>query len=110
VADLPGLQNRREQRSFPQWDEFVAPELVALSEVIVRQLIDRLVALGPAPSRDQVQAEITRCVWQFNGLDRAWQHPWICTIEREDICLVLERLAGQCGFDAGEDWAGERDW
>jgi hypothetical protein len=110
VFDLPGLQQRREQRSFAQWDEFVAPELVALSEVIVRQLIDRLLELGPMPTREQVQGEVTRCVWQFNGLNRAWKHPWICTIEREDICLALERLAGLCGFDAAEDWAGERDW
>lgn len=110
MSDLPGLQQRREQRSFAQWDEFVAPELVALSEVIVRQLIDRLLELGPSPTRDQVQAEITRCVWQFNGLNRAWKHAWICTIEREDIGEVVWGLAGLCGFDDSEEWMDQRDW
>jgi hypothetical protein len=110
VSDLPGLQQRREQRSFTQWDGCVPPELVALSEEIVRQLIDRLIALGPAPSREQVQAEVTGCVWQFNGLDRAWKHPWICTIEREDIGEVVWELVDLCGFDSSEEWLDERDW
>jgi hypothetical protein len=110
VSDLPGLQQRREQRSFMQWDGFVPPELVALSEEIIRQLIDRLIVLGPAPSRDQVQAEVTGCVRQFNGLNRAWKHPWICTIEREDIAEVVWSLTSLCGFGGGEDWLSERDW
>ena len=38
MSDLSGLQQRRERRSFSQWDEFVAAELVALSEVETRRL------------------------------------------------------------------------
>lgn len=110
MSDLPRLQQRREQRSFAQWDGDVPIELVTLSEVIVRQLVDRLIELGPTPTREQVQQEVTRCVWQLNGLDRAWKHPWICTIEREDICEVLAELAELCGFDGSEEWASERDW
>ena len=110
MSDLPGLQQRHEERSFTQWDGFVPPELVALSEKIAHQLIARLIALGPAPSREQVQAEVTRCVWQFNGLNRAWEDPWICTIEREDIGEVVWGLAKLCGFGGDEEWLSERDW
>jgi hypothetical protein len=110
VSDLQGLQQRRAQRSFAQWDGFVPAELVALAEVIIRHLIDRLTALGSAPSREDVQVEVTRCVQQFNGLNRAWEHPWICTIEREDIGEVVWGLTRLCGFAGGEDWLGERDW
>ena len=110
MSDLRQLQQRREQRSFAQWDGDVPSELVALSEVIVRQLIDRLIELGPTPTREQVQQEVTRCVRQFNGLDRAWKHPWICTIEREDIGEVVWNLVVLCGFDDSEEWMDERDW
>ncbi len=110
MSDLPALQRRRGQRSFPQWDEFLAPELVARSEEAVRQLIDRLIVLGPTPSREQVQAEVTACVRQFNDLDRSVANSWIFTIEREDIGEVVWGLVGLCGFKDNEEWLGGRDW
>src|SRR5689334_14660734 len=110
VSDLSALQGRRGQRSFPQWDEFVSPELVARSEDAVRQLIDRLIALGPAPSRGQVQAEVAACVERFNELDAGVADSWIFTIEREDIGEVIWGLVELCGFDGGEEWLSGRDW
>jgi hypothetical protein len=107
---LPALQRRRGQRSFTQWDEFVSPELVAQSEEAVRQLIDRLIALGPAPSREQVQAEVTACVQRFNELDASVANSWIFTIEREDIGEVIWGLVHLCGFEGGEEWLSGRDW
>ena len=111
MVDVPALKLRRHQRSFASWDEFVPTGLVAQSEEAVRQLIDRLLTLGPNPTREQAQEEIDGCVRRFNDLH--WDghtHPWICTIEREDICEALYVLVDLCGFRGSEEWTGERDW
>jgi hypothetical protein len=110
MSDLAGLQQRRSQRSFAQWDEELPPELVAQSEEAVRQLIERLIALGSEPTRVQVQTEIDVCVRRFNELDRSREHSWIFTIEREDLGEVLWGLISLCGFDGSEEWLDERDW
>jgi hypothetical protein len=110
VVDVPALRQRREERSFESWDEFVPAELVAQSEEAVRQLIDRLLALGPAPTREQVQAEVDGCVRRFNELDASREDSWIMTIEREDIGEVVLELVELCGFEDSEEWLRERDW
>jgi hypothetical protein len=110
VSDLSALQRRRGQRSFAQWDEFVPPQLVAQSEEVVGQLIDRLIALGATPSREQVRTEVAVCVQRFNELDATVANSWIFTIEREDIGEVIWGLVDLCGFDGGEDWLSGRDW
>ena len=110
ASDLTGLRQRRDQRAFAEWDEFRPPELVAQSEEAVRRLIDRLVALGPDPARDQVQAAIDECVRRFNELDWSQGHSWISTIEREGISEVLWELIDLCGFEGSEEWLDERDW
>jgi hypothetical protein len=110
MSDLSGLRKRRDQRAFAHWDEFLPAKLVAQSDDAIRRLIDRLLALGPDPTQEQVQAEIDTCVRRFNDLDVSWKHHWICTIEREDIAEVLWELIGLCGFKGDEDWLEERDW
>jgi hypothetical protein len=110
MSDLAALQQRRGRRSFAQWDGFRPPELVVQSEDAVRQLIDRLVALGPYPTREQVQAEVDACVLRFNDLDAGHDHSWICTIEREDISEALWELIDLCGFEGCEEWLDERNW
>jgi hypothetical protein len=110
ASDLPGLRQRRDRRAFAGWDGFRPAELVARSEEAVRQLIDRLIALGPDPMREQVQARIDECVRRFNELDAGHGHRWICTIEREDISEVLWELIDLSGFEGSEEWLDERDW
>ena|GEM_PF-3035751 len=110
MSDLLVLRHRHDQRSFAQWDEFLSPELVAQSEEAVRQLIDRLIALGSTPSREQVQAKVSDCVQRFNDLDAGVADSWIFTIEREDIGKVIAGLVGLCGFEDSEDWLSGRDW
>ena len=67
-------------------------------------------SLGVTPSRDQVQAEIDVGVREFNDLDESREDSWIMTIEREDISEVLWGIIELCGYDADEEWLGERDW
>ena len=110
MSDLARLQQRRGQRSFSRWDDFLPTELINKSDETVRGLIDRLIALGPNPARQEVQTEIDECVRQFNELNRTRQNPWICTIEREDIGEVLWELIDLCGFEGSEAWLDERDW
>lgn len=110
MSDLHALQQRHEQRFFAQWDNFVPAEMVAKSEEAIRNLIERLIALGSNPTREQVQAEIDKCVRDCNDLDRSQADSWICTIEREDISEVLSQLIDLCGFEGSEEWLCERDW
>src|SRR5215471_7084978 len=111
MSDVPELLKRRDQRAFAHWDGFVPPVLVSKAEEAIRRLIDRLVALGTEPTREQVQEAIDGCVLHFNNLDKSWQHSWICTIEREDICEELRTLVDLCGYDGSEeDWIRDRDW
>lgn len=110
MMDLPGLQQRRSSRSFANWDDFVPADLVAQSEEAVNRLIDNLIALGPSPTKEQIQAEMDTCVRRFNELDQAREDPWIETDEREDIGKVLWDLVDLCGFKSSQDWLRERDW
>jgi hypothetical protein len=111
MSDLPELLKRRDKRAFAHWDGFVPSELISKSEAAIARLIDRLVALGSEPTREQIQEEIDRCVQRFNDLDQSWKHPWICTIEREDICEELQDLIELCGYDGSEEeWIRGRDW
>jgi hypothetical protein len=110
MSNLPELLQRRDRRAFARWDEFISAELVAKSEEAVQGLINRLIALGASPTREQVQAEIDRCVQRFNELDTSVPNSWIFTIEREDIAEVLWKLIDLCGFDGSEEWLRERDW
>lgn len=111
MSDLLELLKRRRERVFAHWDGFVPSELISESEIAISRLIDRLVALGPEPTREQIQEEIDKCVQRFNDLDQGWKHSWICTIEREDICEELQDLIALCGYDGSEQgWIRGRDW
>lgn len=110
MLDLDALKQRRRQRSFANWDDFLESELVARSDESVWQLIDGLISLGAEATREQVQAKIDECVRRFNQLDQSCKDSWICTIEREDIGEVLWELIDLCGFHGSEEWLAERDW
>lgn len=110
MSDLQGLRERGDQRSFAQWDGHVPDQLVSASEKTIHELADRLIALGEHPTRDAVQVEVTRAVQRFNELDDVGEHPWICTIEREDIGEAIWRLTRLCGFDSSQEWLRGRDW
>ena len=111
MSDLRELLEHRDKRAFPHWDDFVQPDMIRKSEEAIRRLIDRLVALGREPSREEIQEEVDACIYQFNDLDKSGDCSWICTVEREDICEVLQGIVDLCGYDGSdEEWTRERDW
>jgi len=106
--DFDALKQRREQRFFQAWDNFVAAERVNVSEEAIRRLIDEVVAIGPALDERTARRLVRQCVLRFNKL---LDDGWICTIEREDICEELNRIIELCGFSCDdEDWLAGRDW
>jgi hypothetical protein len=107
MLDIAALRRLREERFFAAWDGCVPSESVEASEQAIRSLLDDLVALGPAASKEEVRHSVHQCVERFNGLDRGW----ICTIEREDICDCLARIVEHCGMDSSAEWIAEnREW
>lgn len=52
------------------------------------------------------RASVNDVVRRFNDLDDGW----IETMEREDICERIFDILDAAGFEADEDWLGERDW
>ena len=71
--------------------------------------IDALIALGPDAPEPALIDEIQHCVQRFNDLDE--DEGFIETIEREDICEAIDRMADLIGLDDyGEALEGGRDW
>jgi hypothetical protein len=110
TSDLPGLRARRGRPSFAGWDGSHPPDLVAQAEVVITGLADRLLALGPTPSEQQVRAEVEGCIREFDDLQWSRGDPWIDTREQADICDALHELIDLSGFEASEEWTEVRDW
>ncbi len=71
------------------------------------QTLDALIALGRRGTVADATAVLCGCVERFNALDEGF----ICTIEREELCEILEEVGEFCGLDSEEDWVGPmRDW
>jgi cell division protein FtsB len=102
-----------EEQPFARWDvspPFPPPEFVAAARARIRSLILDLQALGPKPKKAQVRALLKICVERFNTMDEEHGNV-IETIEREDICSVLEELAFVARHPTLSDEIGNwRDW
>jgi hypothetical protein len=107
---LPGLRERRGRPSFAGWEGVHPPDLVAQAEEAITGVIDRLIALGPTPSEQQVRAVIESGIRQFDDLQWSRGDPWIDAREQADICDALHELIDLSGFEASEDWTRGRDW
>ena len=98
----------REQPLFTDWEGVVPPDVLEASRRIMLETAAKLKALGPQP-RDAVLDVLRKCVEAFNRLDEV--RAWIETIEREDLCTMVDQLATLAGIDDADDVAGEwRDW
>ncbi len=96
------------KRPFQQWEGFVETNALRASRKVVRNTIDALRALGPDAPKPLKINLFHACVEQFNDLD---EDGWICTIEREDVCELLDQLADLVGLeDYGEALTSRRDW
>ncbi|MBN9122316.1 MAG: SMI1/KNR4 family protein [Planctomycetes bacterium] len=110
TADLPGLRERRDRPSFAGWEGTHPPDLVAQAETAITGLIDRLIALGPTPSEQQVRAEIDGCIRAFDDLQWSRGASWIDAREQADICDALHEAIDLSGFEASDEWTSGRDW
>jgi hypothetical protein len=103
------LEDMRPQVPFKNWAGYVDPPTLRGARRIIRETIDALIELGPGASEPAMLDEIRHCVERFNLLDEEQQ--FIETVEREDICELLDDLAGLVGLDDyGEALASARDW
>lgn len=101
------LAKVRGKRHFKNWDTFVDDKLIAKAEKSIDKFIDDLILLGDEPDEAKARRAAARCVKRFNRMD---EEGWINTIEREDICEVMDSLIEKCGFEPDEDWQEDRDW
>jgi hypothetical protein len=101
------LHEMRRQTHFKQWTGYVEKEYLQEARRIVRAAIDELIELGPdSPAAARLDV-FRECVEAFNDSDGGW----ICTIEREHICDLLDELAALVDLDDyGRDLAAWREW
>jgi hypothetical protein len=103
------LEDLRQQTPFPGWAGYVGPSALRGARRIIRATIDALIALGPDAPEPARLDEIRHCVQRFNALDA--DEGFIMTIEREDICELIDEVAELVGLeDYDEDLDGDRDW
>jgi hypothetical protein len=98
------------KRPFKGWEGFVEPEQLRAARKVIRDTLDALLALGlDAPEPLKINL-FHRAVERFNQIDYEGDG-WICTIEREDICELLDDLADLVGLEEYDDaLTGRRDW
>ncbi len=100
----------REQPLFSEWEGSVPLDVLEDARRIMLDAVAKLEALGPQPASEAVLEILRQCVEAFNDLD-ATDGPWIETIEREDLCAMVDQLATLAGIQDADDVAGEwRDW
>jgi hypothetical protein len=103
------LEAFRRQTPFPGWSGYIEPHLLRASRRIIRDAVAALIELGPdAPA--PAKLDVFRLgVERFNDLDGEEQ--FIDTIEREDICELLDNLAALVDLDDYDDnLTSYRDW
>jgi hypothetical protein len=62
---------------------------------------------GPDAPEGAASDILRGCVERYNDLDDGY----IGTIEREELCDLLDQVGELCGLDSGEGWVDEwRDW
>jgi hypothetical protein len=104
------LEEFRQRTPFPNWAGYIESGALRGARRIIRETIDALLEIGsdaPAPLKLDV---FRHCVQRFNRLD-VEQGGFIETIEREDICELLDELAGLVDLDDYEDGlTSAREW
>jgi predicted house-cleaning noncanonical NTP pyrophosphatase (MazG superfamily) len=105
VSRSVSLEDLRQRTFFEEWSEYVEPANLRKARRIVRDLIDELIA---AEGNDVAAFDaFRRAVDRLNDADEEDQ--FIDTIEREDLCDVLDQIAAAAGFN-DYDLEAWRDW
>jgi hypothetical protein len=107
-AVLPSLQEMRRRTPFPNWSGLPSPANIRRSRRIVRELIDDLIALEGSGDEVAMLDAFRRAVERFNAAEES-DDPFIETVEREDICEVLDDIADAAGL-SDYDVCAWRDW
>jgi hypothetical protein len=95
---------------FPSWDDYPPRAAKEGCQKIVKSFIQTLSATREPLGREFVSKELKKCVEQLNQFDSK-NKKFICTIEREDLCGVLEDVINAAKFpDLIERIEGWRDW
>jgi hypothetical protein len=112
--DLEGLREYRNRFAaerdsyFGDWP--IEPGVREACQENLSHTLDALIALGPGAPGVAALGVLRRCVERFNELDEA-DEPFICTIEREELCDILYEIGDLCGLESGDEWVDEwRDW
>jgi hypothetical protein len=95
---------------FPQWEDYPPDAAKAGCQRIIQSFIRALEAVARPLDRDFVARRLKQCIEEINHLDS--QEGWfIETIEREDLCEVLEEILNAAKFPGlvkrVDEW---RDW
>jgi hypothetical protein len=83
---------------------------------VLDSLVQKLVSMGPASAVEQRVSAFREAVEKLNEVNARAAGEAVLTDEREEICPVLDEIAGLCGihpYDDGYDgeWIDEwRDW
>jgi hypothetical protein len=95
---------------FPGWSDYPPPKARKGCKEIIHNFICALAGAKAPLGRDFVSSELERCVKALNHFDTQNKN-FIETIEREDLCAVLEEIVSAAKYreliDKVEDW---RDW
>jgi hypothetical protein len=99
----PSLDELRRQKVYPEKDPYPSPEEVRLSRRIIRDAIDKLIALGPDAEVAEKFDVFRRAVERFNETD------FIDTAERDYLGEILGNIGDAAGL-TDYDVIAWRDW
>jgi hypothetical protein len=103
------LDSLKTYRFFPDWKSYPSKRAIKASRELMTNTVQRLVELGPNPSKKDRLQLLQDCIESFNDLDE--KSHFIETIEREDICREFEAIVHACGLGSMTDLADKwRDW
>ena len=104
-----GLEGFRQEVLFPNWEGYLAPEIVRESRQLFQVTLHKLDELGANASRAEKESLLKECIEGFNHLNRKYA-AFIATPEREAICHEFSRLVRLAGIDDPELADRWREW
>jgi hypothetical protein len=99
-----------EKELFPTWLDYPPQQAKESCQKSIKQLVQQLSEAKKPLTKDFVVAQLKKCVQDLNRLD-AENNNFIETVERDDICEVLEEVVNVAKFpDLAEKIYDWREW